>query len=624
MNKKAQLTIVVIVGIIIVAGVAAFFAIRGGFFFGEIPAEFQPVFRAYEECVREETTKALDLAGTQGGRVDVGSVERGSSYAPFSSQLNFLDIDVPYWFYMAGNGIIKEQVPTKKEIENDIAKFLDERLRGCDFDEYYSQGFYIEMGEPRASVLIENNKINAEVKMLLSVQKGETTAQKNTHAVEVSSRFGEMYETAVKVYEKQRDRMFLEDYAIDVLRLYAPVDGIEISCAPKIWKTREVVENIEKGLEANIGALKMKGDYYNLNKKENKYFEIDAGEDVKLPVRFLYSPSWPTKIEITSANEELMIAEPMGKQEGMGLLGFCYVPYHFVYDVLFPVMVQVGDGLELFQFPVAVIIDNNVPREVKLGSLGDILGKETFELCSFAGGDVEVRTYDTNLNPVEANISYQCFDQLCKLGETKISSNGAVLNAKIPVCVNGYLVIDSKGYGQKKQLFSSNRENSADIILEREYEVDANVLVNGKELGEGASAIVHFSSEDNVASAMIPENKRVVLKEGSYDVEVFVYGNSSIVIPASRKTQCYETSRGGLLGLVGMTREECVDIEIPETKIEYALLGGGKTTTYILESDLEKGKITLSVPSISVPTSLEELQYNFELFDSLNIGVMYE
>ena len=28
-----------------------------------------------------------------------------------------------------------------------------------------------------------------------------------------------------------------------------------------------------------------------------------------------------------------MIAKPVGTEQGMGIMGFCYSPYHFVYDI---------------------------------------------------------------------------------------------------------------------------------------------------------------------------------------------------------------------------------------------------------------------------------------------------
>ena len=66
--------------------------------------------------------------------------------------------------------------------------------------------------------------------------------------------------------------MFLEKYALDVMRLYAPVDGTKIGCAPKIFVESKIRKDIVNGLAANIPSLKLKGDYYDLSSKAEQYF----------------------------------------------------------------------------------------------------------------------------------------------------------------------------------------------------------------------------------------------------------------------------------------------------------------------------------------------------------------
>ena len=135
-------------------------------------------------------------------------------------------------------------------------------------------------------------------------------------------------------------------------------------------------------------------------------------------------------------------------------------------------------------------------------------------------------------------------------------------------------------------------------------------------------ALISFVGE-NSKSASLPEFSKVSLSEGIYNISVYVYKNSSIVLPASTKTQCQEVVRSGVLGFFGGTREECFDITIPEMKIEYALIGGGKVENqYLFDSDLAKGKLVLNAEELPIPTNLEQLQSNYEAFDSLNVEVI--
>ncbi len=616
-NKKGQVAIYIIIAILIAGAIIAYFLFRGEISgVDSVPAEFKPIYDYYAVCVEEETRGALDIAGSQGGRLYVPEYIPGSDFAPFSSQLNFLGFPVPYWYYIAGNGIIREEVPTKSEIEQEIGEYLTERIGECDYTTFYEQGFDIERKAGDVRVKIEEARVIVEVSDDLTVKKDERSARKNRVEVNVESKFGKFYNLAREIYQKEKQDAFLENYTVDVLRLYAHVDGVEISCSPQIWQTRNVVDDIQTGLEGNLGALKVKGDYYTKDEKSDDYYIIDVTTDER--VNFVYSKNWPYKIEIDGdgVDQELMVAEPVGNQEGLGIMGFCYNAYHYVYDLSFPVLIQVYNDEEIFQFPVAVVIDNNKPREAIYSEINDVTGE--LDLCQFRTNEIEVNLYDINLNPINGNVSYICFNQQCRLGE---SENGKLITTA-PACVNGYIQVRAEGYAEKKQLFSSNEEDTVEVILDREHELEVELQVDGKKSSE--RAIISFARENGKTTTLaLPENGKIKLSEGAYEARVFVYGNSSITIPASTKTECREVTRGGIAGFFGSKKEECFDIQVPETKVEYALTGGGKSIVYLLPSDLEKNKIIVRVSGLQRPDSLEKLQYNFAIFDSQKVDLEF-
>jgi len=616
--RKGQVSLFIILAILIVVLVVVIFFVRSGVDEGErIPIELAPVYDHYLSCIEQETEVAVQLAGTQGGRVEVGDYIPGSDFAPFSSHLNFLGFSVPYWYYVSGNGVIKENVPSKSEMEREIARFVEEGLRVCDFEDFYKAGFDMEDVDPTAKVSVEDNNVRVEVSNDMSVTKGDDVGRRTLHRAEVESKLGKFYDLARDVYAAEKNDAFLEHYAADVLYLNAPVEGVEIGCGPQIWSTQEVVDEVKAGLEANLATIKLDGNYYTLEGENRDYFVIDVDSDEA--VNIVYSGNWPTKVEISGegVDEDVMMAEPVGTQEGLGIMGFCYVPYHFIYDVSFPALIQFYDEEEVFQFPVSVVIDKNLPREATFSeiALGD---QEDFDLCAFETQEIEVNLFDVNLGRVDGNLSYECFSQRCRLGETK----GGVYRGMAPACYNGYLHVRAGGFADEKEMFSTNSESFVDVVMEREHEVDVELLIGGRDL-EG-NAVVSFARDDGrVRSLTMPQMDSVELAEGSYEVKVYVYGNSSVKIPASSKTECFDVARGGLLGFFGSTKEECVDISIPETNIERALIGGGTGTVYFLESELEKGKMSLFVDEFPTPGSLDELSGNFELFESKGVEVSF-
>ncbi len=617
-RKLGQVTIYVIIAIVLVVGIVLFFVLRNNLLGTEaIPQEVKEVYDYYQGCIRLETENAIQLAGSQGGRIDVADYVPGSDYAPFSSQLNFLGFPVPYWYYISGNGVIKEQVPSKSDIERELAVFIEEGLSECNFENFVIRGFVIERDEAEVNVIINENTVDVNVHSPLSVQREDKGHTKSTFAETVDTKLGKFYDLALEIYSKEKRDSFLEYYAADVLYLNAPVDGVEIQCGPLLWNTPGVMNDIRAGLEQNFATIKFRGNYYSLSNKTKEYFVVD--HDVDEAVNVMYSKQWPTKIEINGegVDEVVMMAEPVGTQEGMGAMGFCYVPYHFVYDVSFPALIQIYDENEMFQFPVVVVIDNNVPRQALVSELPYEDTSEE-DICSKKTEEVEINLYDVNLNEVNGNITFECFDQRCRLGET----TDGTLRSLAPACLNGYVSVRAEGYTDKKELFSTNKDKFIDVILDREYELNVSALMDGSKLDK--TTIVSFMRTDGVSYTLaFPQQKTITLSEGNYEVSAHVYGNSSITIPASSKTECVDVPKEGLLGLFGSTKEKCFDINMPETKIETALIGGGKTSTYILESDLRKKELIIRVQSLPPPRSIDQLANNFELFEGRRIDLEF-
>lgn len=609
-EKRGQVTVFVIIALLVVALIGVFFAFRSNLFGDNIPVTLQPVYSRYSECISQEISNGIKLMQSQGGRIDIGELSYASDFNPFSSHLNFLGFKIPYWYGYSGNDLVIENIPSVSDMENDLENFISNRVNDCDLSEFYNQGFSIEKSEVSASVQIQDNLVSITVDSPLTVSFGDDVARKTSHEVSVDSKLGLLHSNAVSIYNSERQNLFLGNYALDVLQSYAPVDGVEIQCSPRIWKTAEVVSEIKNGLANNLATIAFSGD-----STKEVYFNQNLG--ITEQVNIMYLPeAFPSKIEVTPASQTLMIAEPVGTQEGMGIMGFCYVPYHFIYDLRFPVLIQIGDGLDNFQFPVVVDINNNL---VNSGEFIPVSEEEEVDVCAFAENDLTVNTFDLNLNEIDANISYKCFDSLCALGET---SNG-ILEAKVPACVNGQLIADADGYVEGKVTLSSNSQSFAEIVLEKEYDLDVEIRLGDNVIQSG---IVHFTSSDGYsASAVLPESSNIHLKEGLYNIEAYVYGNSSVVIPSSTKTECFETSRGGIAGFFGAKTERCVNVEIPSTKIDYALRGGGKLTEYyLLESELASGKIIIDVSELPVPNSLEQLQYNYEVFNTLGLEVSFD
>lgn len=615
MQKKAQVTLFIIIAIVIVAlALFAFFFFRAQI---AIPSKFQPAESYFKDCVDLKVKEASQLAGMQGGYLEMPEFETGSSYMPFSNQLNYLGMAIPYWFYVSGNNIAKEQRPSLPDVEVQFENYLRESVKECDFSSLEQQGYSVESeGEPVVGVTIKASSIETTVSWPLQYGFGEQSTRVNEHKITTKSNFGSLYNSASAIYDSEQKNLFLENYSIDVLRLYAPVDGIELSCAPKVWQTQNVKQDLKSALEANIAALKIKGSDYNLAKSINKYFEVDAGS-VSANAYMLYMPAWPSRVEIWPSEDGLMKADPIGTQPGLGILssiGLCYVPYHFVYDVYFPVVVQLTKENELFQFSTVVVIDKNEARNSTGGESSDIV----FDICKYRSQNATIFSYDENMNSVEANIYFKCFNQVCDLGKTKMIGGKASLETSVPRCYNGFIIAKAQGYRDSKIMFTTTETFTANIFLAPAHEL----TIEMPNLKSGEYALVTFTSQDYSTSIYYPEQNKINLSEGNYNVTAYLFKESLITIGAQRAEKCIKVPAGGVAGIFGQMREQCYELDVPQQSFTNVLFGGGKSQLFVTEADLKgKSKLSITADSFATPSNIVELTDVYGLIDISSVNV---
>lgn len=610
-NNRGQLTVFIIVAIVIVAAVVIFFVVRNSQQATNLPQEIQPVYNTFLTCLEQDLSTGIDVIESQGGYIELPDFEPGSSYMPFSSQLDFLGNPIPYWYYVSGNNVQKEQVPTLDSMQKQLSSFVQGKIKGCRFDDYYDEGFEINAGEPKADVTINDKDVEINLNLDLGITKGNDSASVSNHKVSVSSNLGALYKSAVEVYNTEQKTLFLEKYGIDTLRLYAPVDGVEIQCSPLTWNTEKILGDVQTGVQENTLTLR-KGSKSFADEK-NKYFLQDL--NIEGDLRFLNSKNWPYTFEVTPARGNLLVSNPVGNQPGLGILGFCYVPYHFVYDLKYPVLAQISIDNEIFQFPMAVIIQGNNARNALNTTAVE---RQTPNICNQKNTEIQVNTYDTNLNPVDAEISYECFGNPCDIGNTTSGS----INEQFPQCANGFILARADGFKDVRYQFSTVNPGSTDVILDRVYEKEVRLKLDGVDYTK--NAMVSFIASDGTETIVYPEQTKVKLSEGQYEVQVYVYRNSSLNIGATKSQQCVDVPSSGIGGFLGFTKEKCFTVEFPAQVVSNALSGGGKQNYFILESQLANSNvIQINAQSLPVPSTIQQLQDNYNLFDEKGLTISF-
>jgi len=621
LRKRGQIALFVIIAILIAGAVAGtVYLITSQQKIVKLPNELQPAENYFVECIKSYAEQAIGIISLSGGYIELPAYDEGSEDRPFGNYLDFQGFEIPYWYYLSGNNLEKEQIPTIESMEKQINNYLAEKVKLCSFDELSNKGFVINYDKTKKAEVkteILDNKINLAIRYPIEISVGDETRKVNFHSVAIDSGLGSSYELANKIYSKEKNSLFLENYTRDVLVLYLPNNDVEISCKDLTWNVEDVKKNFKQALEANIPFIKLLGNYYSLSKFENKYFVTRLDEDItNKNINFVYSSSWPMNFEVWPSDNGIMVAEAIGLQEEFKALGFCIVPYHFVYDAHFPVLIQItNEKGEMFQFPVIVSIDKSVPKKANVGEVEVIKN----EICHYKNQEGIVNTYDEIGNPLEnVKIRYKCISSICNIGETVLENNKASLNALFPKCVNGFLIAEKDGYMQRKIQLSSDSAFSTNLVLMKLNKLDFEIKVfeDGKEriLKDDEEAIISFISENYKTTVFYPEQKEIELIPDIYEVKAYVFKKGNLELTDKTTQICVDVPAVGIAGIIGQTREECFEMSLP-SQLENMIVGGGVSEIYIGEENLAQKKITVKAEYIGLVSSAEQIQDIYTIID---------
>jgi hypothetical protein len=609
-TKRGQVTIFIILAILAVSLIALFFIFKDEIIKDRIPSEVSPIYNTLTSCLENDLSAGIGVLESQGGYIYLPDFESGSEYMPFSSQLNFVGTSVPYWYYISGNNIEREQVPSINKMETQLESFIEDRVNNCLFDNYLDQGFEISEGEPLAKVEITQDEVILDLEMDFTIKKDDVSIIKN-HEISVKSSLGELYDSAKLIYEEEQNSLFLENYTLDILNLYAPVEGVDFSCSPKVWSVYDVFDDLQTAVEENLAVVKTEGDTDDYFVVKNLASEIP--EDIY--VDFLYSSNWPITFEVNPSEGAFLVADPVGDELGFGALGFCYVAYHFVYDFKYPVMVQLYNKktAEIFQFPIAIVIEDSNPRKSLAGE-SSIL--EVPEICNNANTRFQIETLDSNSRNVNSEISFECFTQTCRIGST----DSGILNELFPQCVNGYIIASANGFKDAEVQVSTVNPGSLTIFMDRLYEMELSLRL-GSSYYSG-EALITFEDVNGISQKILyPTQNKINLSQGVYNISVSIYKNVSFEFNSTTQEYCTEVPRK-IVGVLGFTKEECYEVEVPEQLITKALAGGGVSTYSLSESDLKNNeRILINANEFPNPNSLVQIQENYILLENEKLEV---
>jgi hypothetical protein len=637
--KRGAVTLFIILGILIVASVFTFvyfkddianlFRKQEAVTAVTVPKQIEPIKNYIDSCIDDVSQEAIDRVSNQGGYVELPNDDVPISLANiFSNQLEIFprrNVKTIYWFYESGNGIQKNQIPSLNDIEKQINNYINNNLENClDYFDLFPD-FEIRYDKIETQTEIGDNQILITVNIPMTIVKEDFTFNLDEFYVSKDSSLGKLYAIAKKIQDKENTEYFLEKKTLDFMVTYKeiPYNGIDFECSPKIWTKSKVIEDFKNILEINIPYYKIEGTNYEVNSNHEYYVVKDVGIDnPEVNVNFAYNRDWPFAIDIEPGDEILKGNSYTSDSSITSFLMslFCLNNYHFIYDIKYPILINLNDDKGSFQFATQVIINHNQPRENRFIVDQDYTSESKICKNKLTDMTIYVLSYDNSGNMVplrDASISYNCFTSTCDIGKTRIQANGEVyLKDKFPQCMNGFVIAEKQGYSKEKSMVSSNEEATLSMILEPIYEKNIDVKLVGSSgllaIGAKEKVIITFESKDRdySASVIYPDINKIKLSAGEYYVKVYtMYENENgIKISDQVVPYCIDKPKSGVFGFLGMTEKECTETNIPGITVDQIIAGGAEFSFNVDRADLVNyNTLVVYSPFEKVPSTFAEL-----------------
>ncbi|MFH1971886.1 MAG: hypothetical protein ABIJ18_00225 [archaeon] len=654
MYKRGQATIFIIIGIVVLFVVVGLLIFREQLFMNEweraqaqallIPDEAQEIHTYVSSCIEDVTLEPLVLIGLQGGYINIPDDPIPSSgQNTFSNNLQMFDggdLRTAYWFYEAANGVEKEQIPTKEEMEQEIADYVNENLARCvDEDDVLLNQYNVDAGEIFTEVEILDDSVHFIVNYPLHIEVDEFSFDYPAFYIEQEVPLGKMYDSAVEVMNSENEDFVFEELTYDMIVLYEdiPDSWTDFECEKKEWDLEEVEEEFKKVLLNNILAVKIKGTSYSTNTASDKgYFELDLiDNNVNYNANVLYSPNWPLSIDAYPLEDGKLVEDSYTDSGVMGAFLrslFCLHSYNFVYDIKYPLLISLYDETSdyTFQFATMVIIDNNQPRENVLGTLdysddSVVCDSLTEEMTVYA---LEVSESGELIELADADVSYRCVSSECNIGKTSGVKGSASLDALFPTCMNGQLIAEKEGYYKGEEIVSTLDADTASVILEKLYNLDYEIKIvgyNGDVRSPTTKETVYLTlteEEGYVASAYYPtDDNQIELIPGSYSLYGTLIKENGLDISVNGKQfeKCVSVPMKGIAGIFGLEKDECYNVDLADVNLDSYMTGGVEMQWETDRNAMDSAsKIIFYITEAGEPEEVDDLA---DVYSSFETGI---
>ncbi len=192
MNKRGQITIFMIIGVLIVSAIFSVLIFnslkKGSISNKQLYPEIQEIQDSMESCVNERAIDAVRLIGFNGGHITIPKENINTEIGRIS------------YGYLKGENIL----PNKQEIENEISSYIKESLPFCLNESRFSDK-KITFQNTNAKTKIEDFILIETTTPISLIENEQAITSDMTIAVTIELNFNKILETSNKIVESQKN-----------------------------------------------------------------------------------------------------------------------------------------------------------------------------------------------------------------------------------------------------------------------------------------------------------------------------------------------------------------------------------------------------------------------------------
>ncbi len=194
MKKRAQVTLFIILGIVLLVAAMFFIFVRTEIITPSIPKIIMPRVGEYvDNCIKEAGQQGLNLVGKQGGDINPGF------YTWYKGD------KVTYLCYTEDYAACVNRRPgLKNHVEKELSNFVKSQLTSCMINAPFErQGYSVTQGAIEVETTIGNYNTMVDVDFPITIQKGDFVFKKDKFSAVFDVPLGQLIEIASKIVNEE-------------------------------------------------------------------------------------------------------------------------------------------------------------------------------------------------------------------------------------------------------------------------------------------------------------------------------------------------------------------------------------------------------------------------------------